>query len=231
MAYSRTTWENSPSTDTPLSADNLNNIETGILGVESSVSALSGTVGLLAGTAGIAVNITSTQGSVASTQGSVASTQGSVASTQGSVASTQGSVVAINASLGSALGTISNNTAAIGSVSGTVTNIVNQFIGTAIDIAATPGSVYTLGTADSGRLLVCAGTASGTVQIPIFSSQPFNNGQKVDLVQLGTGTVTVVGTAGVTLRSTPSNVLRTQYSVASVIKIGSNEWLLMGDLF
>jgi hypothetical protein len=224
MAYSRTTWENSPSTDTPLSADNLNNIETGILGVESSVSALSGTVGLLAGTAGIAVNITSTQGSVASTQGSVASTQGSVASTQGSV-------VAINASLGSALGTISNNTAAIGSVSGTVTNIVNQFIGTAIDIAATPGSVYTLGTADSGRLLVCAGTASGTVQIPIFSSQPFNNGQKVDLVQLGTGTVTVVGTAGVTLRSTPSNVLRTQYSVASVIKIGSNEWLLMGDLF
>jgi hypothetical protein len=130
---------------------------------------------------------------------------------------TQGSVVAIDASLGSALGT--------------VTNIVNQLIGTAITTAATAGSVYTLVTSDSGKLLMCAGTASGTVQIPINSSQAFAVGQKVDLVQMGTGTVTVVGTAGVTLRSTPSAILRTQYSAASVIKIGTNEWLLMGDLF
>ena len=137
------------------------------------------------------------------TQGSVAATQGSVAATQGSVAATQGSVI----------------------------NVVNQPIGTAIETAATAGSVYTLGTADSGKLLMCAGTASGTVQIPTNSSQAFAIGQKVDLAQLGTGTVTVVGTAGVTLRSTPSAILRTQYSAASVVKIGTDEWLLMGDLY
>ena len=130
-------------------------------------------------------------------------TQGSVAATQGSVAATQGSVI----------------------------NVVNQPIGTAIETAATAGSVYTLGTADSGKLLMCAGTASGTVQIPTNSSQAFAIGQKVDLAQLGTGTVTVVGTAGVTLRSTPSAILRTQYSAASVVKIGTDEWLLMGDLY
>ena len=112
-----------------------------------------------------------------------------------------------------------------------LTNIVNQPIGTAIGTAATAGSVYTLGTADSGKLLMCSGTASGTVQIPLNSSQAFATGQKVDLVQMGTGTVTVGTASGVTLRSTPSAILRTQYSAASVIKIGTNEWLLMGDLY
>lgn len=116
-----------------------------------------------------------------------------------------------------------------------VTNIVNQPIGTAIGTAATAGSVYTLVTSDTGKLLMCAGTASGTVQIPLNSSQAFAVGQKVDLVQMGTGTVTIVATSGttgtVTLLSTPSAILRTQYSAASVVKIGTNEWLLMGDLY
>jgi hypothetical protein len=149
-------------------------------------TALAGTAGTawsvttLAGTAGTAVNLTATQGSVTSTQGSVTATQGSVTATQGSVTATQGSVV----------------------------SIVNQPIGTAIGTAAAAGSVYTFGTADSGKLLMCAGTASGTVQIPINASQAFAIGQKVDLAQLGTGTVTVIGTAGVTLRSTPSAILR-----------------------
>ena len=60
MAYNRTNWENSPSTNTPLSADNLNNIEEGVLDVESANNALAGTVGVAMGTAGTAVNITST---------------------------------------------------------------------------------------------------------------------------------------------------------------------------
>lgn len=116
-------------------------------------------------------------------------------------------------------------------VKGNIEHIINQPIGTAIGTAATAGSVYTLVTSDTGKLLMCAGTASGTVQIPLNSSQAFTTGQKVDLVQMGTGTVTVVGTAGVTLRSTPSAILRTQYSAASVVKIGTDEWLLMGDLY
>lgn len=116
-------------------------------------------------------------------------------------------------------------------VKGNIEHIINQPIGTAIGTAATAGTVYTLGTSDVGKLLMCAGTASGTVQIPLNSSQAFSIGQKVDLAQLGTGTVTVIGTAGVTLRSTPSAILRTQYSAASVIKINTDEWLLIGDLY
>ena len=156
----------------------------------------------LAGTAGTAINVTTLAGTVTALAGT-AGTAVNVTATQGSVAATQGSVI----------------------------NIVNQPLGTAIGTAATAGSVYSLVTSDAGKLLFCSGTASGTVAIPISSSQNFAIGQKVDLVQMGTGTVTVVaGTSGVTLRSTPSAVLRTQYSAASVVKIGSDEWLLMGDL-
>lgn len=142
------------------------------------------------------------------------------------LAGTAGTAWSVTAIAGTA-GTAVNLTATQGSV----TNLVTQPIGTAIGTAATAGSVYTLGTADSGKLLMCSGTASGTVQIPLNSSQAFATGQKVDLVQMGTGTVTVVGTAGVTLRSTPSAILRTQYSAASVVKINTNEWILMGDLY
>lgn len=157
----------------------------------------------LAGTAGTALNVTTLAGTVTTLAGT-AGTAVNLTTTQGSVTATQGSVI----------------------------NIVNQPLGTAIGTAATAGSVYPLVTSDAGKLLFCGGTASGTVAIPISSSQNFAVGQKVDLVQMGTGTVTVVaGTAGVTLRSTPSAVLRTQYSAASVIKIGTDEWLLMGDLY
>ena len=40
MPYSRTTWENSPSTATPLSATLLNNIEQGIVNLDSVISSL-----------------------------------------------------------------------------------------------------------------------------------------------------------------------------------------------
>jgi hypothetical protein len=129
--------------------------------------------------------------------------------------------------LAGASGTAVNVTATQGSVA----NIVTQPIGTAIGTAATAGSTYVLTTADSGKLLMCVGTASGTVQIPLNATQPFAIGQKVDLAQMGTGTVTVTVASNGTLNSTPSAILRTKYSAASVVKINTNEWLLMGDLY
>lgn len=130
----------------------------------------------------------------------ITATQGSVDATQGSVTATQGSVASINF-------------------------FFTQPVGTALGSAST---AYTLGTADASKILLCQGTASGTVNIPV---NEFQIGQKVDFVQTGIGTVTFSGTSGVTLRYTPSNKLRTQNSVGSILKIGINEWLLMGDLY
>ena len=149
----------------------------------------------------------------------------------GTVTLLSGSAQAISSSLGLTQGTVTSLSGTVTSLSGTVTNIVTQPIGTAIGTAATAGSTYILTTADSGRLLMCAGTASGTVQIPLNATQPFSVGQKIDIAQMGTGTVTVTIASGGTLDSTPSAILRTKYSAASVVKINTNEWLLMGDLY
>jgi hypothetical protein len=39
MSYTKTNWENSPSTKTPLNADNLNNIETGVSALHEALDA------------------------------------------------------------------------------------------------------------------------------------------------------------------------------------------------
>jgi hypothetical protein len=184
MAYTRTTWQNTPSTSTPLNATNLNNIEQGILNIESS------------GTA--------TQGSVTNLSGSVNTLAGTVTNLSGSVSALSGSVAAGG----------------------------QQTVGTAITSSASSGTVYSVGTADNNKVLLCYGTAgvSGTIQLPLNATQPFSIGQKVDVIQMGSGTVTVTIASGGTLNYTPSNVLRTRFSAASMFKVNTNEWVLMGDL-
>ena len=44
MAYNRTYWENSPSTETPINADNLNNLEEGVASNDAALSSISDTV-------------------------------------------------------------------------------------------------------------------------------------------------------------------------------------------
>jgi hypothetical protein len=60
-------------------------------------------------------------------------------------------------------------------------------------------------------------------------------GQRIDLAQLGTGQVTVSGGTSVTINSTPTAKLRTQYSAATIICTATTAtptatYLLVGDL-
>jgi hypothetical protein len=89
---------------------------------------------------------------------------------------------------------------------------------------------YTLSLSDAGKLLKINKSTTVQVTIPAESAVAFGTGQRIDFVQYGTGQVSFVGAAGVTVRSTPTSSLRTQYSVASAIKIGTDEWLITGDL-
>jgi hypothetical protein len=69
-----------------------------------------------------------------------------------------------------------------------------------------------------------------SIVVPTNASAAFSIGQRVDILQYGAGQVTVSGDTGVTVRFTPTNKLRAQYSTASLIKLGTDEWLLSGDL-
>jgi hypothetical protein len=89
---------------------------------------------------------------------------------------------------------------------------------------------YTLVLGDAGKLIRCTKATAMSVIIPTNAAQAYSIGQRVDIMQYGAGQVTVSGDTGVTLRSTPTNKLRATYSTASIIKIGTNEWVLAGDL-
>jgi hypothetical protein len=52
----------------------------------------------------------------------------------------------------------------------------------------------------------------------------------VYLMQGGAGQVTVSGASGVTINATMMLKTRTQYSVLSIIHLGSNSWVMTGDM-
>jgi hypothetical protein len=89
---------------------------------------------------------------------------------------------------------------------------------------------YTLVLADAGKLIRCTKASAMSIIIPTNAAQAYSIGQRVDIMQYGAGQVTVSGDTGVTLRSTPTNKLRATYSTASIIKVGTDEWVLAGDL-
>jgi hypothetical protein len=91
------------------------------------------------------------------------------------------------------------------------------------------GTSYTLVIGDAGKLITMSNAGAITLTVPTNASVAFNVGTRIDVLQYGSGQVTVAG-SGVTFRSTPTLKTRTQYSALSLIKIATNEWVVVGDL-
>jgi hypothetical protein len=66
--------------------------------------------------------------------------------------------------------------------------------------------------------------------IPTNSSVAYPVGTTIDIIQTGTGQVTIAGAGGVTVNATPGLKLRTQWSSATLLKRAENTWLVYGDL-
>jgi len=120
---------------------------------------------------------------------------------------------------------------------GTDINQVQIYNGTSwvgmLDTAtlSTKTTDYNLGLADAGQTLLIDSTIDRTVTIPLNSGVPFAIGQRLDIVRLNTGNVTFAGAVGVTLNSKNSNKkIAARYSGATLIKTGTDTWVLIGDL-
>jgi hypothetical protein len=87
----------------------------------------------------------------------------------------------------------------------------------------------TLVLSDAGRLIRMNGNNS-TLTVPADSTTNFNIGTQITVMQGATGPVQFAAASGVTVQVTPGLKLRTQFSVATLIKTASNVWLLFGDL-
>jgi hypothetical protein len=93
------------------------------------------------------------------------------------------------------------------------------------------GTTYTLTANDAGQLITLTNAAAITLTVPTNATIPFVNGTQITISQNGIGQVTVAGAVGVTISGSDSATkLRTQYSAATLIKTGTNSWILIGDI-
>jgi hypothetical protein len=115
----------------------------------------------------------------------------------------------------------------------------NKTIATALGYTPAPRDVtidtktlqYTLVTGDNSKFIELNFLASNLLIIPTNTAQPFPIGAQIILSQYGAGQVTVVPDVGVTLRSSGGKTkTAAQYAMATLIKRGTNEWYLAGDL-
>jgi hypothetical protein len=101
-------------------------------------------------------------------------------------------------------------------------------------VNAQTGTTYTFVLTDRDDLVTASNSSAQTYTIPLNSSVAFPTGSLVNLIQIGTGQVTVQGAGGVTVLSTggtaASPKTRARYSVMTLIKAGTDTWYATGDI-
>jgi hypothetical protein len=102
------------------------------------------------------------------------------------------------------------------------------------NVNAQIGTTYTFVLTDRDDLVTANNSSSQTYTIPLNSSVAFPTGSLVNLIQIGTGQVTVQGAGGVTVLSTGATAAtpktRARYSVMTLIKAGTDTWYVTGDI-
>ncbi len=122
-----------------------------------------------------------------------------------------------------------NNVKAAGVVftDGTQTKVGVPSLSTFVEKTAS----YTIDTLSLRDGIVEMNSSSATTfTIPTDAALAWPVGASMDIIGTGTGEGTIVGDTGVTLNRTPGNKLRTQWSSATILKRGTDSWILYGDL-
>lgn len=90
---------------------------------------------------------------------------------------------------------------------------------------------YTLSSLTERDDLIEVNSASATtITIPANSSVAYPVGTSIDILQVGSGQVTIAGDTGVTVNATPGLKLRAQWSSATLFKRATDTWVVFGDL-
>lgn len=99
-----------------------------------------------------------------------------------------------------------------------------------LTVVAAKTGAYTVQNGDQSKLLQLNGTF--IVSIPTDATFSFLVGTQINLLNIGTGTITIAAvTPGTTtVNATPGLKLRTQWSSATLIKRAANTWVVVGDL-
>jgi len=88
-------------------------------------------------------------------------------------------------------------------------------------------NAYAVVSGDNGKILLL-NNSSTAMTLNVNTGIGLSAGQRIDMVQTGSGQVTVAGTA--TTNATPGKKFRAQYSAATLICTSTNNYILVGDL-
>lgn len=121
--------------------------------------------------------------------------------------------------------TLTNKTLTSPTINGATigTSIIN------LAINAQTGTTYTPVLADNGKLVTLSNASAITLTVPTNASVAYATGAQINIQAIGAGQVTVVGDTGVTVNGTGTK-LRTQWSAATLVKLGTDSWTLIGDI-
>lgn len=96
------------------------------------------------------------------------------------------------------------------------------------NVADSSSTSYSVANSDSGKLLKFTSSSATSVNLGSWSA---NVGEKVDIVQYGTGQVTITVSGAASMVSPNNSVTtRARYSLITVTCVASNTFLLSGDL-
>jgi hypothetical protein len=89
---------------------------------------------------------------------------------------------------------------------------------------------YTLAQSDAYGLINA--TTGMTITVPPFSAAAFPTGSQVLIYRSAISTVAITAGSGVTINAPGgADEVAAQYSIATLLKLGTNEWVLGGDIF
>jgi hypothetical protein len=93
------------------------------------------------------------------------------------------------------------------------------------------GTAVTAALTDVGKLISFTSGTAVAFTIPANATVAFSVGDQINILQYGTATVTITPAATVTVRSSGAKLkTNDQYSLATCIKIDTNEWVAVGNL-
>ena len=73
--------------------------------------------------------------------------------------------------------------------------------------------------------------SGNTLTVPTNANVAYPVGSQIMVLQTGAGQTTIAGqTVGVTVNGTPGLKLRTQWSMATLVKRATDTWVVVGDL-
>ena len=105
-----------------------------------------------------------------------------------------------------------------------------------LTLNAQTGTTYTFALSDKDRLVTASNASAQTYSIPTNASAAFAIGSQINIIQIGAGQVTINAvTSGTTTvasagAATAAPKLRAQYSSATLIKVATDTWYVVGDI-